>query len=38
MDDWICYCLFRRELERKKLNDEQSRDYLIYLLNLNERF
>ena len=33
--DWICYCLFKRELEKKKLNEEQSRDYLFYLLTYN---
>ena len=35
MDDWICYCLFKRELEKNKLNEEQSRDYLFNLLTYN---
>ena len=30
MYDWICFCLFKRELEKKKLNEEQSRDYLFF--------
>ena len=29
LDGWICFCLFIRDIEKNKLNDEQSKEYLI---------
>ena len=35
IDDWLCYSLFLREIERKKLNEVQSREYLLDILKIN---
>lgn len=26
IDDWLCYCLFMKEIERKNLNEYNARD------------
>ena len=35
IDDWLCYSLFLREIERKKLNEVESREYLLDILKIN---
>ncbi len=32
IDDWLCFCLFMREIERNNFSESQSRDYLCYIL------
>ena len=32
IDDWICYCLFYRDIARRKLTDYESKLYLIECL------
>ena len=35
IDDWICYGLFIRDLNRKNLNEDESRNYLYEILKIN---
>ena len=32
IDDWLCYCLFMRDIEMKNLNEGEAREYLISML------
>ena len=35
INDWLCFCLFIREIERNHFKEEKTRDYLCSILAYN---